>query len=227
MAPVLDFVSAIRTVRSESRISPAVELAVTVKPAAPAVADRAREQPGGDRQPGPRGHHGLPRRGAPGGRRGGHDPERRRVRAPRGRGGLRSRAAAPREKRSSGRARRSPSWRASSAGRTSWSARPPRWSSGSASGSSSSARSSRSSPRASRPSGRAEPAAVQFAVHALDTTDSTQSEAQRLAAAGAPGGHRGDRAAPAGGTRPPGPRLVGRARPEPARSPCCCARRAR
>jgi len=38
MAPVLDFVSAIRTVRSESRISPAVELAVTVKPAAPAVA---------------------------------------------------------------------------------------------------------------------------------------------------------------------------------------------
>jgi valyl-tRNA synthetase len=33
MAPVLDFVSAIRTVRSESRISPAVELAVTVKPA--------------------------------------------------------------------------------------------------------------------------------------------------------------------------------------------------
>jgi valyl-tRNA synthetase len=31
MAPVLDFVSAIRTVRSESRISPAVELAVTVK----------------------------------------------------------------------------------------------------------------------------------------------------------------------------------------------------
>ncbi len=38
MAPVLDFVSAIRTVRSESRISPAVELAVTVKPATPAVA---------------------------------------------------------------------------------------------------------------------------------------------------------------------------------------------
>jgi valyl-tRNA synthetase len=38
MAPVLDFVSAIRTVRSESRISPAVELAVTVKPAAPEVA---------------------------------------------------------------------------------------------------------------------------------------------------------------------------------------------
>jgi valyl-tRNA synthetase len=38
MAPVLDFVSAIRTVRSESRISPAVELAVTVKPAGPAVA---------------------------------------------------------------------------------------------------------------------------------------------------------------------------------------------
>jgi valyl-tRNA synthetase len=33
MAPVLDFVSAIRTVRSESRISPAVELAVTVNPA--------------------------------------------------------------------------------------------------------------------------------------------------------------------------------------------------
>jgi valyl-tRNA synthetase len=38
MAPVLDFVSAIRTVRSESRISPAVELAVTVKPAGPGVA---------------------------------------------------------------------------------------------------------------------------------------------------------------------------------------------
>jgi valyl-tRNA synthetase len=38
MAPVLDFVSAIRTVRSESRISPAVELAVTVKPAGRGVA---------------------------------------------------------------------------------------------------------------------------------------------------------------------------------------------
>src|SRR5712691_2169749 len=38
MAPVLDFVSEIRTVRSESRISPAVELAVTVKPARPEVA---------------------------------------------------------------------------------------------------------------------------------------------------------------------------------------------
>jgi valyl-tRNA synthetase len=38
MAPVLDFVSAIRTIRSESRISPAVELAVSVKPAGPAVA---------------------------------------------------------------------------------------------------------------------------------------------------------------------------------------------
>jgi valyl-tRNA synthetase len=38
MAPVLDFVSAIRTVRSESRISPAVELAVTIRPAGPAVA---------------------------------------------------------------------------------------------------------------------------------------------------------------------------------------------
>jgi valyl-tRNA synthetase len=38
MAPVLDFVSAIRTVRSESRISPAVELTVTVKPSGPAVA---------------------------------------------------------------------------------------------------------------------------------------------------------------------------------------------
>jgi len=37
MAPVLDFVSAIRTVRSESRISPAVELSVTLKPAGPAV----------------------------------------------------------------------------------------------------------------------------------------------------------------------------------------------
>jgi len=37
MAPVLDFVSAIRTIRSESRISPAVELAVSVKPAGPAV----------------------------------------------------------------------------------------------------------------------------------------------------------------------------------------------
>ncbi len=38
MAPVLDFVGAIRTVRSESRISPAVELAVTVRPASPDVA---------------------------------------------------------------------------------------------------------------------------------------------------------------------------------------------
>ncbi|MEX2220642.1 MAG: valine--tRNA ligase [Candidatus Rokuibacteriota bacterium] len=38
MAPVLDFVSAIRTVRSESRISPAVELAVTVKPSGREVA---------------------------------------------------------------------------------------------------------------------------------------------------------------------------------------------
>jgi valyl-tRNA synthetase len=38
MAPVLDFVGAIRTVRSESRISPAVELQVSVKPAGPDVA---------------------------------------------------------------------------------------------------------------------------------------------------------------------------------------------
>jgi len=38
MAPVLDFVSAIRTIRSESRISPALELAVSVKPAGPEVA---------------------------------------------------------------------------------------------------------------------------------------------------------------------------------------------
>ena len=38
MAPVLDFVSAIRTIRSESRISPAVELAVSVNPAGPEVA---------------------------------------------------------------------------------------------------------------------------------------------------------------------------------------------
>jgi valyl-tRNA synthetase len=38
MAPVLDFVGAIRTIRSESRISPAVELAVSVKPAGPEVA---------------------------------------------------------------------------------------------------------------------------------------------------------------------------------------------
>ncbi|HJR02857.1 MAG TPA: valine--tRNA ligase [Methylomirabilota bacterium] len=38
MAPVLDFVSAIRTVRSESRISPAVELVVTVRPTGPDVA---------------------------------------------------------------------------------------------------------------------------------------------------------------------------------------------
>ena len=38
MAPILDFVSAIRTIRSESRISPAVELAVSVKPADPEVA---------------------------------------------------------------------------------------------------------------------------------------------------------------------------------------------
>jgi valyl-tRNA synthetase len=42
MAPVLDFVSAIRTVRSESRISPAVELAVTVRcPSKDAVRLRA------------------------------------------------------------------------------------------------------------------------------------------------------------------------------------------
>jgi valyl-tRNA synthetase len=39
MAPVLDVVSAIRTIRSESRISPAVELKVSVKPAGPAAAD--------------------------------------------------------------------------------------------------------------------------------------------------------------------------------------------
>jgi valyl-tRNA synthetase len=38
MAPLLDVVSAIRTIRSESRISPAVELAVTVRPASPEVA---------------------------------------------------------------------------------------------------------------------------------------------------------------------------------------------
>jgi valyl-tRNA synthetase len=38
MAPVLDFVGAIRTVRSESRISPAVELQVSVRPAGPDVA---------------------------------------------------------------------------------------------------------------------------------------------------------------------------------------------
>ncbi|HSB40525.1 MAG TPA: valine--tRNA ligase [Methylomirabilota bacterium] len=38
MAPVLDFVSAIRTIRSESRISPAVELAVSVRPASREVA---------------------------------------------------------------------------------------------------------------------------------------------------------------------------------------------
>jgi valyl-tRNA synthetase len=38
MAPILDFVSAIRTIRSESRISPAVELTVSVKPAGPEVA---------------------------------------------------------------------------------------------------------------------------------------------------------------------------------------------
>src|SRR5258708_32545208 len=38
MAPVLDFVSAIRTIRSESRISPAVELAVSVDPAGPGAA---------------------------------------------------------------------------------------------------------------------------------------------------------------------------------------------
>jgi valyl-tRNA synthetase len=39
MAPVLDFVSAIRTVRSESRISPAVELQVSVRPATAEIAD--------------------------------------------------------------------------------------------------------------------------------------------------------------------------------------------
>jgi len=39
MAPVLDFVSAIRTVRSESRISPAVELQVSVRPASTEVAN--------------------------------------------------------------------------------------------------------------------------------------------------------------------------------------------
>jgi valyl-tRNA synthetase len=38
MAPVLDVVSAIRTVRSESRISPAVQLEVLVRPAGPEVA---------------------------------------------------------------------------------------------------------------------------------------------------------------------------------------------
>jgi valyl-tRNA synthetase len=38
MAPVLDVVSAIRTIRSESRISPALELAVSVRPASPEVA---------------------------------------------------------------------------------------------------------------------------------------------------------------------------------------------
>jgi valyl-tRNA synthetase len=38
MAPVLDVVSAIRTIRSESRISPAVELAVTVRPVSAEVA---------------------------------------------------------------------------------------------------------------------------------------------------------------------------------------------
>jgi valyl-tRNA synthetase len=38
MAPVLDVVSAIRTVRSESRISPAVELLVSVRPAGPEAA---------------------------------------------------------------------------------------------------------------------------------------------------------------------------------------------
>ncbi|HSE03898.1 MAG TPA: class I tRNA ligase family protein, partial [Methylomirabilota bacterium] len=38
MAPVLDVVSAIRTVRSESRISPAVELQVSVRPAGPEAA---------------------------------------------------------------------------------------------------------------------------------------------------------------------------------------------
>jgi valyl-tRNA synthetase len=37
MAPVLDVVSAIRTIRSESRISPALELTVSVKPASPLV----------------------------------------------------------------------------------------------------------------------------------------------------------------------------------------------
>src|SRR6185295_19301004 len=42
MAPVLDFVSAIRTVRSESRISPAMELAVTGKPADAEVAAALR-----------------------------------------------------------------------------------------------------------------------------------------------------------------------------------------
>jgi valyl-tRNA synthetase len=43
MAPVLDVVSAIRTVRSESRISPAVQLQVLVKPAAPAAAAALEE----------------------------------------------------------------------------------------------------------------------------------------------------------------------------------------
>src|SRR5258705_11947191 len=38
MAPLLDFVRPIRTVRSESRISPAGELAVTAKPAGRGVA---------------------------------------------------------------------------------------------------------------------------------------------------------------------------------------------
>ncbi len=43
MAPVIAIVSAIRTVRSESRISPAVELRVTVKPAARAAAGPIRD----------------------------------------------------------------------------------------------------------------------------------------------------------------------------------------
>ena len=75
MAPVLDFVSAIRTVRSESRISPAVELAVTVKPAGPEVAaslERSLAVIGSLARAVARSHDGA----RPAGRGGGHDAER-------------------------------------------------------------------------------------------------------------------------------------------------------
>src|SRR5262249_26678069 len=42
MRPVIDIVGAIRAIRSESRISPAVELAVTIKPSAAETSDVVR-----------------------------------------------------------------------------------------------------------------------------------------------------------------------------------------
>ena len=97
MQPVIDIVSAIRTIRSESRISPAVELAVTVKPGASEARRTSRRRPrssGRSRarviavDPACRAAATIR---ACGGRR------CRRVRAPRGRGRPRGRAGAPRQ----------------------------------------------------------------------------------------------------------------------------------